>query len=118
MTLDRSAAAELDRPVESVRDLVDFFRAGEKPREQWRLGMEHENLGLYETSYEPVPFDGERGIEALVERYAREDGWKRVVESGRLIALDRDGKSITHEGSSCTMRRITSGVICTLNVSG
>ncbi len=97
MTLDRSAGAELERPVESVRDLVDFFRAGEKPRAQWRLGMEHENLGLYEASFEPVPFDGERGIEAVLERYARQDGWKRVVESGRLIALDRDGKSITLE---------------------
>lgn len=97
MTLDRSAAAELERPVESVRDLVDFFRAGEKPRANWQLGMEHENLGLYEASATPVPFDGEHGIEALLGRYAIDGGWKRVVEAGRVIALDRDGKSITLE---------------------
>lgn len=97
MTLDRSAAAELERPVESVRDLADFFRAGEKPRANWKLGMEHENLGLYERTLEPVPFDGTHGIEALLDRYGSAGGWKRVVESGRLVALDREGQSITLE---------------------
>lgn len=97
MTLDRSEAGELERPVESTADLVEFFREGEKPRAAWRLGMEHENLALYEHDLAPVPFEGERGIEALLERYGREGGWKRVVEGGHLIALDRDGQSITLE---------------------
>ena len=34
-------------PVESVDDLVAFLRAGEKPPEQWRVGTEHEKLGLH-----------------------------------------------------------------------
>lgn len=97
MTLDRSAGADLERPVESVADLIEFFRAGEKPRDSWRLGMEHENLPLFEGSLEPVPFEGERGIAALLDRYGRAGGWKPVVEGGHLIALDRDGESITLE---------------------
>jgi glutamate--cysteine ligase len=97
MTLDRSTAGELERPIESAADLVDFFRAGEKPRAEWKLGMEHENLGLYEGAFAPVPYDGERGIAALLERYGHDGGWKPVTEAGALVALDRDGQSITLE---------------------
>lgn len=96
MTLDRSGG-DLERPIESVRDLVDFFRAGEKPRADWRLGMEHENLPLDARSLAPVPYDGERGIEQLLAALGREGGWKPVHEAGRLVALDRDGQSITLE---------------------
>lgn len=97
MTLDRSDSGELERAVESTADLVDFFRNGEKPRAAWRLGMEHENLALFEKSFEPVPYEGERGIEVLLERYGQDGGWKSVIEGGHLIALDRDGQSITLE---------------------
>jgi len=97
MTLDRSTAGEPERPIESVADLVDFFRAGEKPRAEWKLGMEHENLGLYEGAFTPVPYEGERGIAALLERYGCDGGWKPVTEAGALVALDRDGQSITLE---------------------
>ena len=41
MTLDRKASAELERPIESLDDLVGYFRVGEKPRERFRLGIEH-----------------------------------------------------------------------------
>ncbi len=97
MTLDRSGSGELERPIESTAELVEFCRAGEKPRAEWKLGMEHENLGLYRRSLAPVPFDGERGIERLLEAYGQEGGWKSVHEAGHLIALDRDGQSITLE---------------------
>lgn len=97
MTLDRSAAGELERPIESFDDLVDFFRDGEKRREHWRLGLEHENLGVDDQTFGPVAFEGERGIEALLHALAGEGGWKPVTEAGRLVALDRDGESITLE---------------------
>ena len=57
MSLDRSADAEAT-PVESIDDLVAFVRAGEKPRERWRVGTEHEKLGLLADEQSPVPYDG------------------------------------------------------------
>jgi len=30
-------------------DLVGYFRAAEKPRERWRVGTEHEKVGVYEV---------------------------------------------------------------------
>src|SRR5690606_15483160 len=42
------------------------------------------------------PFDGERGIEALLRGLTR-FGWEQVDENGRTIALLRDGASVTLE---------------------
>ncbi len=96
MSLDRSDAA-LELPVASLDDVLPYFRNAEKPRERWRVGMEHEKLGLYEADLSPVGFDGERGIEALLERIAERDGWARIAEGGRTIALQKDHGSITLE---------------------
>lgn len=98
----RVAGGESPR-VESLDDLVAYFASGEKPRDRWRIGTEHEKLGFLEDTLERVPFDGPRGIEALLERIASTDlgdggtTWERIRENGRLIALERDGASITLE---------------------
>lgn len=96
MSLDRDDPA-LEVPVESVEDAVAYFGPGEKPRDAWRVGTEHEKLGLYESDLSPVPYEGERGIGALLERLAEEDGWRRIQEAGQTIALSRDRMSITLE---------------------
>jgi glutamate--cysteine ligase len=88
VTLDRRAAVELERPVESVQDLVDYLRAGEKPPERWRLGVEHEKLGLRAARVEPVAYDGPGGVEDLLRRMAAEPGWEVVEEEGRAMGLD------------------------------
>jgi glutamate--cysteine ligase len=86
-----------DSPVESVEDLVALLRRGEKPPERWRVGTEHEKIGLYESDRSPVPFEGERGIGALLERIAEADDWNRVFEGENTIALEKQGATITLE---------------------
>jgi glutamate--cysteine ligase len=85
------------RPVTGVRDLVAHLASGEKPRERWRVGTEHEKIGLYADDFRRVPFEGERGIGELLRRIAELDGWREVREDGNLIALEKDGASITLE---------------------
>lgn len=102
MTLDRAASAELARPIESLEDLVDYFRAGEKPRERWRLGVEHEKLGLRMPAVQPVPYDGPGGIEDLLRRIAREPGepsWRGIEEDGHLMGLDGPGSVSLEPGA-------------------
>ena len=86
-----------DAEVGSVEELVDFVRSGEKPPDQWRVGTEHEKLGLYEDDFSPVPYEGERGIGAVLERIAEADDWERIREGEHVIALAKDGASITLE---------------------
>lgn len=95
MSRDRETAGS--PPVGSVDELVDFLREGEKPREAWRVGTEHEKIGLHADDLRRVPFDGPRGIEALLVRVAAEDGWDVVREGGRAVALEKTGASITLE---------------------
>ncbi len=86
-----------ERPIENVAQLVDFFRAGETPRADWRVGTEHEKLGLYAQTLRPVPYEGDRGIHALLSTIAREHGWKPLLDAGKLVGLERDGSTITLE---------------------
>ena len=88
MTLDKRASAELERPIESRDDLTAYFRAGEKPRDRFRLGIEHEKLALRLGSFEPVPYEGPRGIEALLRKLAEEPGFETITEDGRVLGLD------------------------------
>lgn len=88
MTLDKRGSAELDRPIETIDDLIDYFRAGEKPRERFRVGIEHEKLALRTGAFEPVPYDGPNGIEALLRRFDREPGFEAITEDDRVMGLD------------------------------
>lgn len=93
-----------ETPIQDPRLLVASLEAGCKPASAWRIGTEHEKFGFYlpgrggdpGLDLRPPPYDGERGIGALLEGIAAL-GWKRVEEEGRLIALSRDGASVTLE---------------------
>ncbi len=86
-----------ETPVASKEELVDYIREGEKPAARFRIGMEHEKIGLRAEDLGPVPYEGERGIGALLESIAREDQWTPVLEAGKVIALEKGGASITLE---------------------
>jgi len=86
-----------DRPVEGVGDLLAYFDAAETPREDWAVGTEHEKVGVYADTGDRVPYEGPYGIGALLEKVHAAVGWERVEERGRVIALQKDGASITLE---------------------
>lgn len=73
--------------VSSKRDLIDWIAAGEKPKSHWRIGTEHEKLVFRTGSLEPVPYEGEAGIRALMEALITRFCWSPIVEGDTLIAL-------------------------------
>lgn len=73
-------------PITSIDDLIQYFARAEKPRERWRVGMEHEKLGFLEGTTQPVPFAGPRGIEAVLERFERFGFEAYREEDGSRIA--------------------------------
>jgi glutamate--cysteine ligase len=84
-------------PIGSEAELVQWIAAGETPRDAWRVGTEHEKIGLRSDDMRPVPYEGERGIAAVLSAIARSDGWSEVREAENVIALAKDGASITLE---------------------
>ena len=52
--------------VENRDDLVAWLAAGCKPPAAFRVGAEHEKVPFYKAGAAPVPYDGPRGIAALL----------------------------------------------------
>lgn len=88
---------EANRPIEGDADLVQFFIDGETEPADWKVGTEHEKIGLYADTHQRLTYEGERGIAVLLERIAAQDDWERVLEGTNLVALKKDGASITLE---------------------
>jgi glutamate--cysteine ligase len=84
-------------PVESRADLAAWLEAGCKPKEDWRIGTEHEKFGYDLETYEPLPYDGACSIRAMLEGLGERFGWAPVEEKGKLIGLSKAGANISLE---------------------
>lgn len=81
-------------------ELVDWIASGEKPREAWRLGTEHEKVPFYTADASPVPYDGGgRGIRALLDGMQARTGWAPIIEGDHPIGLvdEQKGGAISLE---------------------
>ncbi|MEQ1719353.1 MAG: glutamate--cysteine ligase [Hyphomicrobium sp.] len=85
-TREEGAASPL---IESRADLVAWIAAGEKPKERWRIGTEHEKFVFRTITLDPVPYAGPRGIRALMEQMIARYGWQPIMEGDNIIALKR-----------------------------
>ena len=73
------------------RELTAWLESGCRPKDEWRIGTEHEKFGFCSDSFKPLPFDGERSIRAMLEGMAAKFGWEPVLEDGLPIALKKGG---------------------------
>ena len=93
----RTCLAEVacdDRPL-VFEDLVEWMADGAKPVSEWRVGAEHEKFVFRLKDHAPVPYEP-RGIKALLDGLTR-FGWTPVLEGDNVIALEREGASVSLE---------------------
>jgi glutamate--cysteine ligase len=83
-----------DRPL-VFEDLVQWMADGAKPASEWRVGAEHEKFVFRLEDHAPVPYEP-RGIKALLDGLTR-FGWTPVLEGENVIALERNGASVSLE---------------------
>ncbi len=83
-------------PLRHKAEMIDYLAAGSKPIEAWRIGTEHEKIGFDQSSLLPLPYDGACSIKAMLEGLQRFD-WEPVFEGETLVALKRDGASVSLE---------------------
>lgn len=74
-------------PIERHDELIAWFEEGCKPRAQWRIGTEHEKFPFTVEGHRPVPYDGQRGIRALLEGMQLLLGWEPIMEGDNIIGL-------------------------------
>ena len=87
-----------ETPITSVQQMAAYLAEGCKPREQWRIGTEHEKFGFRHEDLAPPPYEP-GGIRALLEGLAGPE-WQPVMERGQPIALKGAGR---HKGASISL---------------
>lgn len=84
-------------PIESTQQMAAHLASGNKPQEQWRIGTEHEKFGFDLKTHSPIPYEGDGPtVLKMLEGLGR-FGWEPVREDGKIIALKRDGASVSLE---------------------
>jgi glutamate--cysteine ligase len=84
-------------PIGGVAELVERFHRAAKSPGEWRIGTEYEKLAVDAASGAAAPFSGPRGIGRLLVGLADRYGWAPHEEAGTVVALARDGASVTLE---------------------
>jgi glutamate--cysteine ligase len=84
-------------PIEDRAQLVEYLSSGCKPKDAWRIGTEHEKFGYCKDTHRPLPYAGERSIEAVLSGLRNRYGWAPVEEAGKLIGLIKDGANVSLE---------------------
>jgi glutamate--cysteine ligase len=87
----RTANSAADPQIESRDDLIAVFADGEKPKERWRIGTEHEKFVYRFADHRAPSYEEKGGIHALMIGLTK-FGWEPVYEGGNIIALaGKDG---------------------------
>lgn len=83
-------------PITGRDDLIAHIASGSKPREQWAIGTEHEIFAYRRDTLNPPTYAEAGGIRDVLNALTR-FGWEPVLEAGNIIALSRNGASVSLE---------------------
>ncbi|PKR55825.1 glutamate--cysteine ligase [Thalassospira marina] len=92
-----SAATGESPEIESRAQLLEWFESGCKPKRDWAIGTEHEKFAFTREDLRPIPYEGERGVKALLNALAERFDWDPILENGKVIALSKDKCSVSLE---------------------
>ncbi len=80
-----------DKPsptIETRSQLIETISRGSKPKSEWRIGTEHEKFTFYRDGFTPVPYEGENGIGALLDKVQTETAWLPYYDGDNVIGLN------------------------------
>jgi glutamate--cysteine ligase len=82
--------------IEHKAQLVEYFEKGNKPREKWGIGTEHEKFMFRKNNFKRLVYGPDRGINTILTQMQL-IGWQPVLEGEKTIGLKKGGASITLE---------------------
>jgi glutamate--cysteine ligase len=83
-------------PIGSVEELITYFVTAGKPVDAWRVGTEHELVGVVAETGAAPTYEGPHGIGALLDWFAQRGGTP-TIENEHMIALTRGESQLTLE---------------------
>jgi len=93
MSRPPDSAGEL---IENKSQLINDLISGCTPRNEWRIGTEHEKFAFRLSDKKRLPYEGPDGIGEILTRLTR-FGWEPIQEKDKTIALQMNGCAITLE---------------------
>jgi len=85
-----------DPVIESRDQLIAAFAKGEKPKDRWRIGTEHEKFVYSAKDHHAPSYEEKGGIHTLLIGLTRYD-WQPVFEGENIIALSGPDGTISLE---------------------
>ena len=74
-------------------NIIDFFKSGIKNSNNIKIGVEHEKFLFYKKNNKRINYSAIKEIFKILYEF----GWKPYFEEDNVIALNKEGKSITLE---------------------
>ncbi|MCQ1834258.1 glutamate--cysteine ligase [Neorhizobium galegae] len=74
-------------PLTSVSELSAYLAKGPRPKEDFRIGTEHEKFAFFRADDSPVPYFGDASISALLKGMEKKLGWEPILDGENIIGL-------------------------------
>ncbi|MCQ1854688.1 glutamate--cysteine ligase [Neorhizobium galegae] len=74
-------------PLTSVSELSAYLAKGARPRQDFRIGTEHEKFAFFRADNSPVPYFGDASISALLKGMEKKLGWEPIMDGDNIIGL-------------------------------
>ncbi|KAK4843416.1 hypothetical protein QYF36_007820 [Acer negundo] len=75
-------------------DLVNHLASGCKPKQNWRIGTEHEKFGFEFGTLRPMKYEQ---IAELLHSIAERFDWEKIIEEDKIIGLKQGKQGISLE---------------------
>ena len=92
----RTDSGDHDPVIENRGQLIAAFSKGEKPKDRWRIGTEHEKFVYNRRDHHAPSYEEKGGIHTLLIGLTRY-GWNPVFEGENIIALSGADGTISLE---------------------
>ncbi len=77
-------------PISSVSELSAYMEKGARPKDQFRIGTEHEKFAFFRADNSPVPYFGDASISALLKGMQSKLGWEPIMDGDNIIGLGEE----------------------------
>ncbi|MGH1353079.1 MAG: glutamate--cysteine ligase [Methyloligellaceae bacterium] len=72
-------------------ELIAYLEQGNKEKDQWRIGTEHEKFAFHTYDNSPLEYEGPDGVKALLTELQSRFGWEPIMEGENIIGLKQPG---------------------------
>ncbi len=90
-------ATHVSSAVLNREHLKQYFLDGCKDETDLRVGVEWEKIGVYRENAKGIRYSGPNGVEAIFKALMKKFEWQGVFSGLHVIALKKNGSSITLE---------------------